>query len=240
MYVSLLERVGVSSESKRDLIISASVRVFPRLGFHAATVDDILREAGVARSTFYTYFSNKREAYNEAVRVTIDWVVQATTSGIDDLIARFDVPAGQWPEDVALENAIADLMINVYTYLSENSGMAQMFLNELVGIDDEMTSFFIDFEDRLTHQFARLVRFGRKIGLIRELDDHRIANFIVCGLIHLGWKVSAGQHTDEIEEISRQFVAFHMRGLLNRTAFMATTEAGADGLGREAQAARKV
>ncbi len=226
MYVSSLERVGVTSESKRELLISAGGRVFPRMGYHAATVDDILKEAGVARSTFYTYFANKREIYTETVRVTIDWVVEALTLGVDSIIARFDVPEGAWPQDVELENAIAALMSEVYKYLAENAGMAQIFLNELVGIDDEMTAFFLDFESRLTDQFERLVKFGTKIGLIRQLDERSAAEFIVCGLIHLGWKVSAGQHAGEIEDVSKRFVALHLRGLLNRAAFDVLTRAG--------------
>ena len=208
-------------DGKRDLIISASMRVFPRVGYHAATVDDILKEANVARSTFYSYFSNKREIYNDTVRVVIQAIVGTFKAGVDSIVHRFDGPDPLKREDIGeLERAIAGLMTDVYTYLSLNAGMAQMFLNELVGIDDEMTAYFNDFEEKLTDQFERLVRFGKKIGLVRELDQRRAAEFVVCGLIHLGWKVSAGQHTDEIEEVCSQFVAQHLRGLVRQSAMV--------------------
>lgn len=208
-------------DGKRDLIISASMRVFPRVGYHAATVDDILKEANVARSTFYSYFSNKREIYIDTVRVLIQAIVDTLKAGVDSIVERFDEPSPLEPEEAGeLELAIARLMTEVYTYLSLNAGMAQMFLNELVGIDEEMTAFFNDFEERLTDQFERLVRFGKKIGLVRELDQRRAAEFVVCGLIHLGWKVSAGQHTDEIEEVCSQFVAHHLRGLVRQPSLV--------------------
>lgn len=205
-------------EGKRDLLISAGMRVFPRVGFHAATVDDILKEANVARSTFYSYFSNKREIYTDTVKVLVDWVVDTLKTGVDSIIERFDVAASSRPPVSELERSIARLMIVVYKYLAEHAGLAQMFLNELVGIDDEMTAFFIQFEDSLTHHFERLVRFGEKIGVVETPDPRRAANFVVCGLIHMGWKVSAGQHVDEIEDICSQYVAFHLRGLLKRPA----------------------
>jgi AcrR family transcriptional regulator len=39
--------------------LSAARRVFERLGYIDASVDDIVREAGVARGSFYTYFPDK-------------------------------------------------------------------------------------------------------------------------------------------------------------------------------------
>lgn len=209
-------------EGKRELIVVSSMRVFSRMGYHNATVDDILREANIARSTFYAYFSNKREIYNENVRMIIEGVVVTLQEGVDSIVERFDMPGPPTLENnLALERAIASLMTDVYTYLSSNAGMAQVFLNELVGIDEEMTAFFNEFERRLTDQFERLVRFGQKIDLVRELDQRRAAEFIVCGLIHLGWKVSAGQHEGEIEDICRQFVALHLRGLVRQSALVA-------------------
>lgn len=209
-------------DGKRDLIIDSSLRVFSRVGYHAATVDDILKEANVARSTFYSYFTNKREIYTDTVRVVIKAIVDILKAGVDSIVECFDKAGPLEPEEAGeFEVAIARMMTEVYEYLSLNAGIAQMFLNELVGIDEEMTAFFNDFEEKLTDQFERLVRFGQKVGLVRELDQRRAAEFVVCGLIHLGWKVSAGQHTEEIEEVCTQFVAQHLRGLVRKSELVA-------------------
>lgn len=213
---------GLHMDGKRDIIIDSSMRVFSRVGYHSATVDDILKEADIARSTFYAYFSNKREIYDENVRMIIEGVVVTLKAGVDSIVERFEMQGPPTLENnMALECAIASLMTDVYTYLSLNAGMAQVFLNELVGIDEEMTAFFNEFEGRLVDQFERLVRFGQRIDLVRELNQRRAAEFIVCGLIHLGWKVSAGQHEGEIEDICREFVAQHLRGLVRQSALAA-------------------
>lgn len=194
------------------------MRVFVRVGYHAATVDDILREASVARSTFYSYFSNKRDIYFDTVKVLVDWIIDTLETGVDSTIERFEAPGPARSPDAELEESIARLMIAVYRYIAENAGLARIFLNELVGIDEEMSAFFVDFEERLTDHFERLVRFGVKAGMVEARNPRRAASFVVCGLIHLGWKVSAGQYADEIEEVCRQYVRFHLRGLLRRHA----------------------
>jgi AcrR family transcriptional regulator len=75
----------------RARIIDAAIAVFARHGFATTRVEDILREAGVARRTFYRHFDNKEQvlaaifefAGNELVRA-----MRATlASGADPLDA---------------------------------------------------------------------------------------------------------------------------------------------------------
>ena len=45
----------------RDRITEAAVRCFRTKGYDEVSVNDICREANVARSTFYRVFSNKKD-----------------------------------------------------------------------------------------------------------------------------------------------------------------------------------
>lgn len=47
--------------SNRGKIMEAAVRLFARVGYDATTVEDLLRETGVARSNFYYHFEDKRD-----------------------------------------------------------------------------------------------------------------------------------------------------------------------------------
>jgi AcrR family transcriptional regulator len=51
-------RTKPGEQRRRDLL-DAGLAVFGRRGVHAATLDEITREAGVAKGTFYLYFSSK-------------------------------------------------------------------------------------------------------------------------------------------------------------------------------------
>lgn len=48
---------------KRDQILEGAWRVFSRMGFDAASMNDITREAGVSKGTIYVYFSSKEELF---------------------------------------------------------------------------------------------------------------------------------------------------------------------------------
>lgn len=53
-----------AKEIRRVAMLEAATRVFARNGYHAASVADIIAEAGVARGTFYLYFGSKDEVFS--------------------------------------------------------------------------------------------------------------------------------------------------------------------------------
>jgi AcrR family transcriptional regulator len=48
---------------KREQILDGAKRVFMRMGFDAASMNDITREAGVSKGTIYVYFENKEDLF---------------------------------------------------------------------------------------------------------------------------------------------------------------------------------
>jgi AcrR family transcriptional regulator len=48
---------------KREQILDGAHRVFMTMGFDAASMNDITREAGVSKGTLYVYFKNKEELF---------------------------------------------------------------------------------------------------------------------------------------------------------------------------------
>lgn len=49
--------------TKSDAIIEAADRLFTRFGYRRTSMDDIAREAGVAKGTLYLYFTNKEALF---------------------------------------------------------------------------------------------------------------------------------------------------------------------------------
>ena len=54
--------------SRRNELIDAAMRVFYRHGFHASSLDDILKEGGISRMTLYNHFKSKDELILAAMR----------------------------------------------------------------------------------------------------------------------------------------------------------------------------
>ncbi|OGP57010.1 MAG: hypothetical protein A2V67_00435 [Deltaproteobacteria bacterium RBG_13_61_14] len=66
--------VGLDEAAKRDHIQAAAKKVFGRVGYHHASVKEIISEAGISRRTFYTYFRSKEDVLIQLVDTFIEEV----------------------------------------------------------------------------------------------------------------------------------------------------------------------
>jgi AcrR family transcriptional regulator len=71
------------SETRRQLILEAMVRVVGRKGYKATSVADVIEEAGVSRTTFYKHFDDKHECFLAAYDMVVERV-------LDEVIASCD------------------------------------------------------------------------------------------------------------------------------------------------------
>jgi AcrR family transcriptional regulator len=63
-------RPAISEQEKslrRDEILAAAKKVFARNGFHATTIADIAKEAGLAYGSVYWYFDSKDDLFHELI-----------------------------------------------------------------------------------------------------------------------------------------------------------------------------
>ena len=66
-----LSRRERQKEEKNQALIDAALAVFSRVGFAAAKMDDVAREAGVSKGTVYLYFDSKEQLFEEMVKVNM-------------------------------------------------------------------------------------------------------------------------------------------------------------------------
>ena len=57
-----------ASEIRRNQILDAATKVFVRLGFQHARMDDIVEESGLSKGTLYWYFKSKEDIINAILR----------------------------------------------------------------------------------------------------------------------------------------------------------------------------
>jgi AcrR family transcriptional regulator len=53
----------MSSESRRDLILAAMIRVVGEKGYKQTSVADVIEKAGTSRTTFYKHFEDKHDCF---------------------------------------------------------------------------------------------------------------------------------------------------------------------------------
>jgi AcrR family transcriptional regulator len=100
---STRRRRAVSDEDKsqrRDEIMAAAKKVFARKGFHATTIADIAKEAGLAYGSIYWYFDSKDDLFHalmaieeQALRAHVTAAVGASTESDGETPFRIAVQA---------------------------------------------------------------------------------------------------------------------------------------------------
>lgn len=68
---------------KYDQVLEGAREVFLRDGFEGASVDDIVREAGVSKATLYSYFPDKRLLFLEVAKLECHHQSQAAAARIE-------------------------------------------------------------------------------------------------------------------------------------------------------------
>jgi AcrR family transcriptional regulator len=67
---------------QRARLLAAIAAVVADKGYAAATVADVVREAGVSRSTFYELYASKEQCFLEAYRHGVDVLIDAVRSAV--------------------------------------------------------------------------------------------------------------------------------------------------------------
>ena len=127
---------------KRDQLIQTGEALFVKHGMRRVTVEEICRQAGVSKPTFYKYFENKAALARRIVELWIEEVLQRI-DGIEDAEVPFPEKMKQI---LAMKQAIA-------------ARPGPEFLEDLIPLD-------ID----LSHALRRVMRFlvkGQQEGDIR-------------------------------------------------------------------------
>src|SRR5262249_7007448 len=133
-------------------------------GYHAATVDDITRAAGVAKGTFYLYFQEKREIFYEVIRGFLQLVKDLGRLGeTRDLLGD-------------LERAGHRLM---HLFL-ENRELVRLAYRESMGLDPALEEMVRAFYRDAAEVQARNIRVGIDLGVFRPVEP------LVVAYAHIG------------------------------------------------------
>ena len=132
-----------------DALISAARRLIGSMGYQKVTVDDVRKEAGVSRATFYFYFKNKRHLFTQMAR-----------SVMDDM---YEVAGRHYPERDEYTRIILANIAYLEVWRREAKIMGEFFTLSLV--DEEISAAYQRyrerFESRIAGRLGRLMDSGR-------------------------------------------------------------------------------
>ncbi len=165
-----VSRAQAQREFRRRAVLDVARRVFSEKGYHKTSIDDLIESAGIARGTFYLYFSSKRAIFDallDSLLVMLQSTVRRIETGPDA------------PPPVDQMYAAVDRILDT---LLENRETARILLRDAVGIDADFDQKLHDFYGSLLTMIERAIRNGQEMGLVRPCDPTLSAHCVLGSL----------------------------------------------------------
>ncbi len=187
-------------DAKRTAMMQAAVRVFAAKGYHAATVRDIVHEAGVAVGTFYFYFPDKETLFVHLFEETAAFLLQAIEQA---LTSRTSLPA-------QLEAAI-QAYINVAFY---EPAVVQLLLVGGMGSVPSLAERRVEYREKLIRAWHRPLLAALERHQIEPQNVRRTAEALVGAYDEIVFHLLASTQTErEAQQAVGEMVQFGLRAV---------------------------
>jgi AcrR family transcriptional regulator len=187
-------------EARREQVLRHAKRIFARKGYHRTNISDIIAQARIARGTFYLYFENKRELFEE--------LLARVLGELRLRIHRLRIGPGE-PDPV--EQLRANLRRVLALVLAERE-LTDILLNHATGFDRDLDSRIENFYERVIEQIQRSLDLGIEMNLVRRCDTRVAACCILGGIKEVVAQSSRARRRD-IPRLAEEILDFGLRGV---------------------------
>ncbi len=199
--------VGLDDEQKREAIVVAARRVLARVGYHQATVQQFLEEAGISRRTFYAYFKSKEDLVSGLI---IKFIERA-------LMLR-------QLEDPSAVNSIAELREQIdrmatglIGLVQENRDLLRVFFEALALSDDALSPSAQGLVSAITSTIESYVVQAAEKGFVVDVDP-KLTSMTLMGIyLEIARRIATGTAPEPIEPWITEILGFITRGLIRPT-----------------------
>ncbi len=194
------------SDSKRQIrraqILDAAKTVFAQRGYHNASINEIIRRAGIARGTFYLYFESKQKVFDS---VLVDALQQLRRR-----ITRIEVDQPAAAPGIQLR----DNLVRIFDYLLTDKEFTQLLLAQGVAAEAEdaerIGSFFDQVIGLINHSLTR----GITLGLVRPCNTEIVAAALVGTVRGVIAQMLASDDPPDQDTVIDELIAFAVCGVV--------------------------
>ncbi len=187
-------------QARRQQVLQHAKRIFARKGYHRTNISDIVARARIARGTFYHYFENKKELFEE--------LLEQVLGELRLRIRRLRIG----PEEPEPVEQLRDNLRRVLSFLITEWELTDILLNHSTGFDPELDSRIREFYERVADQIQRSLDLGIQMGLVRECDTRAVAYCILGGIKEVVGQASRHRRR-EIGRLAEEILDFGLRGV---------------------------
>lgn len=192
---------------KKEKILAAARKVFAEKGFQAASISDLLREAQLARGTFYLYFKDKNDV--------IAAILQEAFVMISGTVETLDVKSLSHRE--LFYSKLEEMARSLFRNLEKNRDILQILITNQTGNDSEAARQIEAFFDILYQLTVSMVKKGIEAGHLIDHDADLLGHIIVGSMREVVYQWLVRERIDDpLEERISQIVHFFMKGVEKR------------------------
>jgi AcrR family transcriptional regulator len=192
--------MDIEYNPKREQILKTGKELFWKFGFKRVTIEEICKEAGVSKMTYYKYFPNKIEM----VKILMDGVLKESLEQYHS-ISESDIP---YPQKVV--KMIELKREQVQTMSSE-------FFRDYVQSDDpELINFLNQLTQDNVQLFTNDFKKAQDDGDIRGDLKVEFIMYIMNHLVEMAHEDALLNMYDEPQDLVMEITNFLFYGILNR------------------------
>jgi len=184
--------------NRKDKLFAAATREFTAHGFDQASLNRIIGEVGMSKSSFYHYFANKTELFQQIIAQTFAPLAQIADAFAPETLTKESF----WPAILSASAGSSELLVNQ----PEIFNVGRMFhrnLNEPSGICTDMMKTPLAL-------VSRILEHGKVIGTIR---DDLPTSLLIEAAMGLGMAIDRWA-IEHIENYSKaEFDAFNKKAI---------------------------
>lgn len=199
--VSVRQRSSdMERQERRAQVLRHAKRIFARKGYHRTNVADIITRARIARGTFYLYFQNKRDIFEE--------LLEQTLRELRNRIQRLRIGPGE-PNPV---EQLRDNLSRVLRFVLAERELTDILLNHSTGFDRELDARIRDFYERVADEIQRSLDLGIEMKLVRRCDTRAVSYCILGGVKEAVGKLSLDRRRNA-GALAEEILDFGLRGV---------------------------
>lgn len=154
----------------KDNIFEAAIKVFSKSGYDSATMDEVAKEAGVAKGTLYYHFNSKEALFYFVVQRGIDLI----KSDIEDMVKDIKDPVEK----------IKTMLRVQLEYVYENKDLFRVIISHVWGKENQ--------HDEIREQIKGLININSDL-IDKNVADNKLFNYDneIFGYYFMGVLISA-------------------------------------------------
>jgi len=188
---------------RRQRLVDSAKVSFAQRGYHETSISEIVRQAGIARSTFYQYFDSKLHLFES--------ILESLIQELDDSIQSISMVAGSPSPHIQIQ----DNLTRVLNLVLEERDLTRILMHNTGALDRTVVNRQEEFYSQLAGMIQRSLNMGITMNIVRPCDTRITAYSIIGAVKEVIFQLTSSQEArPSTPALVTQLLEFAMGGIL--------------------------